>query len=110
MNHLPRRATQEHATNLRTIAITVIAMTSLAMPASTYAMQRTPDSPPLTVLGSVQTTVDHGHDGCFVSTQNSTGPGSSAAADHTYPVSGAGSSAAADRYIQDCQIHKPTRG
>ena len=30
-----------------------------------------------------------------------TGPGSSAAADHTYPVSGAASSAAADRDIQD---------
>lgn len=92
--------------NLRTIAITVIATTSLAMPASTYAMQQMPDSPPVTVLDAVRTTVDHGHEGCFFTTQKSTGPGSSAAADHTYPVSGAGSSAAAERYIQDCQIQK----
>lgn len=84
--------------NLRTIAITVIATTSLAMPASTYAMQQMPDSPPVTVLDSVPTTVDH--EGCLT---KSIGPGSSAAADHTYPVSGAGSSAAADRYIQDCR-------
>ncbi|WP_051511158.1 hypothetical protein [Intrasporangium oryzae] len=93
--------------NLRTTAVTVIAIASLAMPASAYALQQMPDSPTgsVSISDSGPANVDpNRNDGCFVVTgQIAGGPDSSSAADHTYAVSGAGSSPAAERHIEDCQ-------
>ncbi|WP_460628170.1 hypothetical protein [Intrasporangium mesophilum] len=92
--------------NLRTSAITVIAMTSLAIPAGASAMPPLPD-PPVSSLDSGPTTSDHTGDGrCQVTAQASGESGSTTGADRTYRVSGAGSAAAAERYIQDCQMPK----